>query len=88
MVSADEPGLWLPYGRRRVECLLPDDSPEGLRSQGIHYVVVDASAIGSSDRTIGRWLSRFHATLVDQYTFPKSTGRTGDGPDLYVVRLN
>ena len=36
-----EPGLWLPFGQRRVERVLAGDTPEQLHQLGIHYVMVD-----------------------------------------------
>ncbi|HEY1490249.1 MAG TPA: hypothetical protein VGF90_04345, partial [Verrucomicrobiae bacterium] len=65
--DVDETGLWLPYGRRRVECVAPGDSPERLRLLGVHYVVVYLlpPAGGITD-----WLEKYHGTLAGKYTFP------------------
>lgn len=86
--SADEPALWLPYGQRRVECLLPDDPPQRLRDLGIHFAVLNASSIRSTCGTIEKWTTRYNASVVDQYEFAKSTRLPADLPDLYIVRLN
>jgi len=84
----DEPSLWLPYGRRHVECLLPDDPPERLRMLGIHYVVLNGFAVSKSWGKIDKWLDHYNATLINQYTFPRMSGKPEDMPDLYVARLN
>jgi hypothetical protein len=84
----DETGLWLPYGRRRVECLLPGDPPEGLRALGIHYVVLSGPFVNQTFGNIANWLKQYDASVVDQYAFPKPGRRPADPPDYYIVRLN
>ena len=83
--NLDEPGLWLPFGRRRVECIAPGDSPERLRSLGVHYVVVHLLPLAGS---ITDWTEKYHGTLAGQYTFPKISDKSDSSVDLYVVRLN
>jgi len=83
--DGDEPSLWLPYGRRRVECITPDDSPEYLRSRGIHYVVVHLHPL---DGSISNWVAKYHGTLAGQYTFPTSAAQTSPPLELFLVRLN
>ncbi len=83
--DADEPGLWLPYGRRRVECVSAADSPERLRSLGIRYVVVHLYPQGGS---ITSWMDKYHGVLAGQYTFANPAATTFLPPELYVVRLN
>ena len=83
--DVDEPGLWLPYGHRRVECVSPADSPERLRSLGIRHVVVH---LHPQDGSITNWMEKYHVTLAGQYTFPNPATTTFSPPDLYVVRLN
>jgi len=86
--AADEPGIWLPYGQRRVECLLPDEPPERLRDLGIHYVVINGSTLKNTYGDISKWLDRYNASVVAQYAFPASTRQTSAPADLYLVRLN
>jgi hypothetical protein len=86
--AADEPGVWLPYGQRRVECLLPDEPPERLRELGIHYAVLNGSTVRNTYGTVEKWTARYNAGVVDQYIFPRSTRQPTDPPDLYLVRLN
>ena len=83
--NLDEPGLWLPFGRRRVECVAPGDSPERLRVLGVHYVVVHLLPLAGS---ITDWMEKYHGTLIGQYTFPKISNNGDSSVDLYVVRLN
>ena len=56
--SDDEIGLWLPYGRRHVECLLPGDPPARLRALGIHYVTLNGPFVNQTFGNIGNWLKR------------------------------
>ena len=84
----DETGIWLPYGRRRVECLLPGDPPERLRALGIHYVVLNGPFVNQTFGNIGNWLQRYDGSVADQYSFPKPGHQPADPPDLYIVRLN
>jgi hypothetical protein len=83
--DVDEPGLWLPYGRRRVECIAPDDSPGRLRALGLHYVVVH---LYPQDGSITDWMKKYDATLAGEYTFSNPSATTFAPPELYVVRLN
>jgi hypothetical protein len=80
-----EPGLWLPWGVRRVERILPDDSREYVRSLNIHYVVVDEQALDITRQTIGDWLRGHDGELVSQVVFNL---RWGHPPmHLYLVRV-
>jgi hypothetical protein len=84
--DVDEPGLWLPYGHRRVEeCASPDDSSKRLRSLGIHYVVVH---LEPQEGSITNWMEKYHGILAAHYTFPRPSIKTFIPPDLYLVRLN
>ena len=83
--NLDEPGLWLPFGLRRVECIAPGDSPECLRTLGVHYVVVHLLPLAGS---ITDWTEKYHGTLAGQYTFPKMLAKDDSSVDLYVVWLN
>jgi hypothetical protein len=81
----DEPALWLPFGRRQVECVDPDDSPGRLRELGIRYVVIH---LYPREGGIADWMKKYHATLVGQYSFPNPAATTFAPPELYVVRLD
>jgi hypothetical protein len=92
MCDVDEPGIWLPYGRRGVECIAPDDSPARLRALGIHYVVVHGAAVHQQNGSITNWMIKFNARLVGCYNFHKPSPwpvfRSPPPPDLYLVQLN
>ena len=83
--DVDEPNLWLPFGRRQVECLSPADSPERLRTLGIHYVVIH---LHPQEGSITNWMENYQGSLSAQYTFPRPSIKTPAAADLYVVRLN
>jgi len=80
-----EIGLWLPFGSRRVERVLADDTPEQVRSQGIHYVLVEDYVLEASQISIGQWLQRYDADLVDQLEFLRDPYRPP--AHLYLVRF-
>jgi hypothetical protein len=88
ILDVDEPAIWMPYGRRRVECLLPDDSLKRLQSLGIHYVVLDATYLRQTGRSLRQWLDKYNASLIGQHTFIRQSAETEIPPDLYLVRLN
>jgi hypothetical protein len=68
-VGICEPGLWRPFGERRVKRILPDDSPEELRREGIRYVLVDDIGLQAIPMTIDQWTQRYNGTLVTQLAF-------------------
>jgi hypothetical protein len=81
-----EPGLWLPFGSRRVERVLADDTPEQLRSQGICYVLVEDYALVAAQMTLEQWMQHYDASLVDQLEFHEDPYRPPG--HYYLVRLN
>ncbi len=64
-----EPGLWQPFLHRRVERVIPGDSPAQLRRRPIRYLVVDEQALLHSNQTIGQWLKIYDAELVKEVAF-------------------
>jgi hypothetical protein len=84
----DEPGIWLPYGQRRVEYLLPGVTQDHFRALSIHYVVVSGVAVKQTYSNIGKWMEQYNASLVAEYTFSHRTRQAWEPPDLYLVRLN
>jgi hypothetical protein len=72
-----EPSLWLPFGRRTVERVLPDDSADEIRAKGMHYVVVEDTLIG-----IDAWLLKYNGTIIQQWNFGVDSPRI-----LYLVQL-
>jgi hypothetical protein len=80
-----EPGLWLPFGSRRVERILPRDTAEDLHARGIHYVVIDDDYFLGNEKIEG-WLTRYGAVLADHFSFQKDPGAPLG--NLYLVRLS
>ncbi len=90
MNNGDEPGLWLPYGRHRVELIMPSDSSEYVRSTGVSCLVISSAVLRKSGETLQQWLLKYNATVIAQFTI---YGRfvTDPPPDFngfYVARLN
>ena len=76
-----EPGLWEPFGRRRVERVLPGDTLEQLHSKRIRYIVVDEQALLDTKQAFDDWLKNYDGELVKQVTLVHSLRH------LYLVRL-
>jgi hypothetical protein len=85
MYDVDEPGIWLPFGRRSVVSISPNDSPDYLRAQGIKYLVTYGDVLPQEN--LDRWLKQYDATLAGRYTFPRPGIKTPSS-DLYLIRLN
>ena len=83
--GAFEPGLWWPLGQRRVERVLPDDTPQALRARGIHYVMVEDVALDAVGMTIEQWIRRYDGNLVDQVAIQQDRHRPPTR--LYLVLL-
>jgi hypothetical protein len=81
----EEPGKWVPFGCRRVERVLPDDSLLELQAKGIHNVLVDGSGLGLLGMTIDDWTNRFNGTLIDSMNYEAEPGVTETD---YWVRIN
>lgn len=81
-----ETGLWLPFGARRVERVLAGDTPEQLRAQGIHFVLLEDVVLERAHMTIEQWLEEYDAGIVDQLSFVEDTYHPLG--HLYLVRLN
>jgi len=80
-----EPGFWIPFGHRRVERVLPQDTPSELRQKGIRYVVVEEIALQLTHQTIEQWMEQYNGQLVDQLEIMRDPG-TPPGC-LYLVCL-
>jgi hypothetical protein len=83
--GSSEIGLWLPFGSRRVERVLADDTPEQLRLEGIRYVLVEHYVLEASQTTIEQWMQRYDADLVDKLEYLEDPYRPPG--HLYLVRL-
>jgi len=64
-----EPGLALPFGRLKVERILPDDSPDQLRLAGIRYIAFEDRWLIWRKESLEQWIKRFDCDLIDQVTF-------------------
>jgi len=64
-----EPGLWLPFGCRKVEQVRAEDTRQRLQQLGVHYVVVDDIMLSLVNETIEQWMKRYNAELIDEAAF-------------------
>jgi hypothetical protein len=85
VIGSAEPDFWFPLGQRRVQRLTPDDTPDGLRTEGIRYVVVDSFILDYSRETIGQWMGKFRGELVEEVDIQTQPGLPPIY--LYLVRL-
>jgi hypothetical protein len=77
--------LWRPFGSRRVEHVLLNDSAEEIRRRGIEYVVVGGFRLAQKGTAIDVWLERMHGKLLGTTTV---TIKVAEGPQQwYVVHL-
>ncbi|HEY4414583.1 MAG TPA: hypothetical protein VGO57_02735 [Verrucomicrobiae bacterium] len=80
-----EPALWLPFGQRRVERIAATKPADQLIARGIHYVVIDSSALPGGPSGLDPWLQSHHATLTGKYEFQAQAGQPAEA--VYLVRL-
>ena len=67
MITFDDPetSLWRPFGSRRIEHVLPTDTPENLAQHEIHYVLISTKYFsGLFKETLDEWMHRQNATLI------------------------
>jgi hypothetical protein len=77
--------LWRPYGTRRVEHILFDETTEQIRQRGIQFAVVSGLRLEQSQTTLETWLAAHDAELL---ATTNATIKVGDGPQpWYVVRF-
>ena len=77
--------MWKPYGSRRVEPFLVEDSPEQIRQLGIEYAVVSGLELSAKHVTIDEWLKKNAAEMI--FTMNATmTVQQGSEP-WYLVRL-
>jgi hypothetical protein len=77
--------MWKPYGSRRVEPFLVEDSPEHIRQLGIEYAVVSGLELNTKHVTIDEWLKKNGAEIIFT-TNATMTVQQGSEP-WYLVRL-
>ena len=84
-VGQAEPGLWIPFGQRIVERVLPGDTLADLRQNGIRYIVVEDLTIQIQNLTIDQWNAQYNCKTVDIATFTRDPG--SPPAHLYLVCL-
>jgi hypothetical protein len=83
--GTQEAGLWLPFGQRRVERVLPDDTPQKLQAEGVHFVLLDSDGLEMLGLTVADWTNRYDGVLIDTIAYESQPGSTNRD---YLVRLN
>jgi hypothetical protein len=82
--AESETALWKPFGVRRVERVLVEDSPRWLAEQGIHWVVIQ-DAPSPWRPSVKIWMERYHATMVADIPLQIETSFESH---VYVMRLD
>jgi hypothetical protein len=84
--DASEVSLWRPFGTRKVVEVTPNDSIDGLKAQGIHFVVVSEDALTDHYHTTYALLAaKWTGTLVAQKDLILTAHR---GPETwYLLKL-
>jgi hypothetical protein len=86
LVGVAEPGLWLPFGQRRVERLLPEEAPDALRQKQMRYVIMEEQYLDKVVKeTLEQWLKQYDAEQISQLTY--KYGPAGPMRRMYLVRL-
>jgi hypothetical protein len=91
-LGRSEPWVWLPFGSRRVEHVLPGDTAGQLNSEGIHYVVVEETmliedaTLSGKPETIQQWAAKYDGAVVTNWTFERDLNTPPLG--LFLVRLS
>jgi hypothetical protein len=86
--GVDEIALWQPLNGRRVVRILPEDPPERLRQQGIHFVVIDELALQEKNESARLWLETHHAQLINVFPPVAQLDLDQGYCQLYLVYLN
>lgn len=77
--GSQEAGQWVPFGSRRIERVLPTDTPRQLESRHIHYVLAD------DELPIGFWTNQLDGTVLGKISY---RGMPGETDCDYWIRLN
>jgi len=78
-------GVWLPFGERQVVHVLPNDSPETVRSMGFRYLVLEEPFLIEADETLEQWTRRYGAEVVATYPYHNRSWEPPIG--LHLLRL-
>lgn len=74
--------LWRPYGSRRVEHILLNDSLEDIKKRNIEYAVIGGYNLGFHGTTLEEWQKRTGARVIAQTT---ATLTVIQGPQSWYV---
>jgi len=78
--------LWRPFGKKRVEHILLNDSPDQIRQRQIQYVVVGGANLAAHRVSLSDWVQRTQAEVTATNT---ATLKVNEGPQpWYTVRIN
>lgn len=77
--------IWLPYGQRRIIEVLPGDTGDQMRAEGIRYVVIENPFFKKAQGPLSQWLDRCHGTVVRQWQFLEDPYEPP--VDFYLVQL-
>lgn len=90
LVTFDDPetSLWRPFGSRRIEHVIRNDTAADLKARGIEYVLVKPEAFGGKwlDGTADEWCRRMNAKVVQN--IPLHLRADAGQLDWYLIRLN
>jgi len=78
--------FWRPFGRRRVEHIMPDDSAEQIRQRHIRYAVAAGTDLDYRRVSLEAWEQQAKATLV-QTVLATTVVKEGPQP-WYMVRFD
>ena len=90
LVTFDDPetSLWRPFGSRRIEHVMREDTAADLKARGIEYILVKPDAFGGKflDGTSDEWCARMNATIVQK--IPLNLRAAVGATDWHLIRLN
>jgi hypothetical protein len=88
MITASDPetSLWRPFGTRIIRHVLPTDTGDDLRRQGIAYVAVNQSVyVENFDLPFDQWLAKVNGIIIK--TVPVTLKVSVGSRDWHIVAL-
>jgi len=80
-----EISLWRPFGQRKVEDILLNESPESIHERGIQYAVISELYLDIQHQTLEGWLQQHPGQVIKKFT---ATMIIRNGPqNWYVVKF-
>jgi hypothetical protein len=90
--NADEPGIWLPWGRHEGHWISLKDAPATLRDNGIHHVIILKNIITQSPMSLNDILTKYNASVVATCPyFTEGSSQSSSHKEtiwFYLLRLN